>query len=85
MFFRGTIVLFSATRCSLNYLKSSQDEAGTKLHALNTKDRNADARPVFSQGTDILVLLVRLCPEPQLCHHEARQYQYKTHFYHSEH
>lgn len=54
----------SATHCSLDCLKSSQEEADTKilLHALNAKDRGADTLLVFAQDTDILVLLVRRYP-----------------------
>lgn len=55
----------SATHCSLECLKSSHEEADTKivLHAINAKDRGAATLLVFAQDTDILVLLVRRYPK----------------------
>ena len=55
----------ASTHCDLGFLKSTQEEADTKmiLHAVNAKDRGANRLFFFTPDTDVLILAVRRWPE----------------------
>ena len=55
----------ASSHCSLDYLRSTQEEADTKmiLHALNAKERGAAKLFIFAQDTDVLILLIRRYPK----------------------
>ena len=55
----------ASTHCDLGFLKSTQEEADTKmiLHAVNAKERGANRLFFFTPDTDVLILAVRRWPE----------------------
>lgn len=55
----------ASTHCDLECLKSTQEEADTKiiLHAINAKERGAARLFLFTPDTDVLVLAVRRWPK----------------------
>ena len=51
----------AATHCAVDFLRSTQEEADTKiiLHAINAAEIGATRLLIFAQDTDVLVLAVR--------------------------